>query len=67
METFAVAATHVVAKPLSSVDLASVQAPSDEPQVRRWPGWARLAILFGGSTALWAGIAWAAVRVMKLS
>jgi len=33
----------------------------------RWSaGWTRLAILIGGSVALWAGLAWLAFRILKL-
>jgi hypothetical protein len=67
VETLAVAATRAVATPPSSLDLGpAVSALPDEPEVRRWPGWACLAILFGGSAALWAAIAWAAIRILKL-
>ena len=45
---------------------AATASPADEPQVGRWPGWARLGILVGGSAALWGGIAVAAVRVLSL-
>jgi hypothetical protein len=65
VETFAVAATHAVATS-SPVDLAALPAPPDEPQIGRWPGWARLAIIVGGSAVLWGGIAWAAARVLHL-
>ena len=45
---------------------AAMAPPADRPQVGRWPGWARLGILVGGSAALWGGIAFAAVRVINL-
>ena len=62
-----VAATRAVAGPSSSLDLASVAiAPSHDASIGRWPGWARLAILIGGSAALWAGIGWIAFRILKL-
>ena len=68
METFAVAATRAVAPSPSSIDLGqTAAAPSNEPDVRRWPGWARLLILIGGSTALWGAIGWAAARLLKLA
>jgi hypothetical protein len=67
VETIAVTATQVVAKPPSPVGLGqAVGAPSEEPQVGRWPGWARLLILVGGSAALWGVIGWAAFRFLKL-
>ena len=28
--------------------------------------WARLAILIGGSAALWAGLGWVALRILKM-
>jgi hypothetical protein len=63
-----VAATRAVARPPSSLDLAAVAlAPSREPAVGRWPGWMRLAILIGGSAALWIGLGWIALRILKLS
>jgi hypothetical protein len=62
-----VAATPVVAAPSVSLDLGAVAAaPSREPQVGRWPGWGRLAVLLGGSAILWAGLGWLAFRVLKL-
>ena len=67
METLDIAATQVAARRSSSVDLgAVVAAPADEPFVGRWPGWARLAVLIGGSAALWAVIGWLALRVLRL-
>jgi hypothetical protein len=68
VETFAVAATRAVAPSPSSVDLGqTAPAPSHEPEIRRWPGWARLLILIGGSAALWGGIGWTALRLLKLA
>ena len=62
-----ISATRVVAGPSSSIDLASpAVAPTHEPDVERWPGWARLAILIGGSAALWAGLGWVALRILKM-
>jgi len=62
-----VAATQAVAASPVSLDLGAVAvAPSHEPQVRRWPGWSRMAILVGGSAILWAGLGWLAFRVLKL-
>ena len=62
MDTHA-AATRVVAGPSSPLNLAaSPRGPIDG----RWPGWARLAILIGGSIALWAGLGWIAMRVVNL-
>ncbi len=58
-------ATSAVARP-ASLDLAVAPAPSDEPAVVRWPGWARLAVLIGGAAGLWAGLGWIALRVLKL-
>ena len=67
METLDVAGAQVAARRSSSLDLgAVVAAPADEPFVGRWPGWARLAVLLGGSLALWAIIGWLALRVLKL-
>jgi hypothetical protein len=57
------AATRVVAGPSSPRGLAS---SSREPIGGRWPAWARLAILIGGSAALWAGLGWIALRVLEL-
>jgi hypothetical protein len=66
VETLDVVATHAVARPPSRTLRAVASAPSDEPVVERWPGWTRLAILIGGSVALWAGLAWLAFRILKL-
>ena len=68
VKTLAVAATRVVATSSSPVDkgCCAACAPPDEPQVVRWDGWARLSILVGGGAALWGGIAWAAIRILKL-
>jgi hypothetical protein len=41
-------------------------APAHDAAVGRWPGWARLAVLVGGSAILWAVLAWVALLVMKL-
>jgi hypothetical protein len=63
-----VVATPVVAAFSVSLDLGAVAAaPSQEPAVGRWPGWARLTVLIGGSAALWAGLAWLAFRILKLA
>ena len=67
VDTLDVAVTHVVAGlPRSRTSNTVTIAPLDEPAVGRWPGWARLAILVGGSAALWAGLAWVAFRILKL-
>ncbi len=73
METLDVAVTPVAAAPSRTRDLARLRdlaaraaASSPEPAVDRWPVWTRLAILVGGSAALWAGLAWVAVLVLKL-
>jgi hypothetical protein len=67
VETLDVAVTGVAAAPSRTRDQgAKAIAPSHEPAVGRWPGWTRLAILLGGSAALWAGLAWVAVLVLKL-
>jgi len=67
VETLDVVATHVVARPSRLRTLNAVApAPSDEPVVGRWSGCTRMAILIGGSAALWAGLAWVAFRVLKL-
>lgn len=65
METLAVAATHPVATPPSSVDIVPCWAV-DEPQVRRWPGWVRLMILASASAALWTLVGWTALRILQL-
>jgi len=67
VETLDVAVTQVVAGLSRSRTLNAVAvAPSAEPAVERWPGWMRLAILIGGSAALWAGLGWVAFRILKL-
>lgn len=67
METLDITATKVVASSRPMLDLASVPvAPPDEPAVGRWPGWIRVTLLLGGAAALWAGIGWIAVQVVKL-
>jgi hypothetical protein len=67
VETLDVVATHVVAGLSRSRDRGVVAAArSDEPAIERWPGWTRLAVLIGGSAALWAGLAWVAFRILKL-
>ena len=60
-------AADVVVAPKSVREFGAVaKAPAGEPAVGRWPGWLRVLILFGGAAGLWAGIAWIAMRVMKL-
>jgi hypothetical protein len=67
VETLDVAATSVaVAPPLSRDRRVMAATPSHEPDVGRWPVWARLAILIGGSAALWAGLGWVALRILKM-
>jgi hypothetical protein len=68
MDTLEAAATCAVAGlSSSSLDRGAVAgAPSDELQVGRWPGWARLTVVLGGSAALWAAIIWAVTLVLKL-
>jgi hypothetical protein len=67
VETLDVVATHAVARLSRSRNRSVVAATrSDEPAVERWPGWTRLAVLIGGSAALWAGLAWVALRILKL-
>jgi hypothetical protein len=66
VETFSAAATHAVAPPSSSVDLTAA-APAEDMRVTPWPAGARLAILIGGSAALWSAIAWVAYSLIKLS
>lgn len=65
MKTIDMTATSAVARP-ASLDRAVARAPSDEPEVVRWPGWARLAVLVGGAVGLWVGLGWIALRVLKL-
>src|SRR6185312_6232161 len=67
VETLDVAATPVVVVPSRSRDLgATVAAPSHEPDIARWPGWIRLAILIGGSAVLWGVLAWVAFQILAL-
>jgi hypothetical protein len=66
VETLDVAATPVAVVTTRTRNLGAMSASSPEPDVGRWPGWARLAILIGGSAALWAGLGWVALAILKL-
>ena len=67
METLEINATNVAVTPMPVLDLSAVAiAPPHEPDIGRWPGWARVGILLGGAGALWAGIGWIAVQVFRL-
>jgi hypothetical protein len=67
VKTLDMTATDAVAPRTPVLDLGAVApAPNDEPTIERWPGWARVGILLGGTAALWAGIGWAAVTVFRL-
>ena len=62
-----VAEPRDVAGPPASRDARAVAALWPEPVVPRSPGWVRMAILLGGSLALWAGLGWVAFRILKLA
>jgi hypothetical protein len=67
VETLDVAATPVATVPSRTRVLGSkAAAASHEAAVGRWPGWARLALLVGGSAILWGVLAWVALLVLKL-